>query len=137
MTEPACIDLRSWAKANRYRWRFEDGYRGGQDDDAWFVEVVCHHGRIYPRGGDVLLAYVNRNVRHHIKALGTGVQHHQWDGNNEVFRFGVERLDEVAAILKPKRLGGSAVLTDKQRENLQRHAFRGGQAAQISTQVRE
>jgi len=46
--------------------------------------------------------------------------------NSDVFRFPAEILDDVAAILKPKRLLGSATLTVKQRQNLERRAFRGG-----------
>jgi hypothetical protein len=96
-----CMDLRLWAKANRFRWRFEDGYRAGEDDDKWFVEVVCQYGLIYPKGGNILLAYANRGVKHHLAELG--LDRYQTDGSAEVFKFTVERLDEVANILKPRK----------------------------------
>ena len=66
----------------------------------------------------VLLAYANRRVKRHIAEL-PGIEHHQSDGDSEVFRFPVDRLETVAAILKPKRLKGSARLTAEQLANLQ------------------
>src|SRR5690242_17262948 len=120
MSEPTCIDLREWCKAHRYRWHFEESYLAekpeNRGDGRWYVEVLCKHGLIYPHGGNTLLAYANRGVKRHI--AGLGLEHHQTDGDNEVFRFPAERLDEVAAILKPKRLGGSAKLTAEQLANL-------------------
>jgi hypothetical protein len=121
-----CIDLRPWAKEKRYRWRFEESYDRSVSDPEWYVEILCHNGLIYPKGGDILLAYAKSGARARIAALGDDIQHHQWDGNAEVFRFPVERLDEVAAILKPKRLSGQAQLTPEHREKLKRYAFQGG-----------
>ena len=118
MKEPICIDLRHWAKANRYRWRYEEGHSSVEPDAEWYVEVICRYGRIYPKGGNVLLAYATRGVRRHIAKLA-GVEHHQWDDDAEVLRFPVNLLDDVAAILKPKRLQGSAKLTSEQIANLQ------------------
>jgi hypothetical protein len=124
--KPTCIDLRPWAKSHRYRWRWEESRQIGEDD-PFFVEILCRYGLIYPNGKDVLLAYASSGMKSKIRALGPDIKHHQSDGNNEVFRFPVERLDDVAGILKPKRLGGSAALTERQRENLQRYAFKGGE----------
>jgi hypothetical protein len=59
MIEPTCIDLRPWAKANRYRWRYEESYLAerpeNRGDGHWYVEVLCHNGLIYPKGGNVYL----------------------------------------------------------------------------------
>jgi hypothetical protein len=101
-----CVDLRVWAKAHRYRWRFEESYQAENDahvrgDGRWFVEIPCKHGVIYPKGGQVLLAYASRGVKRHLAELG--LECHQTDGDAEVFRFSVDRLDEVAAILKPRK----------------------------------
>ena len=121
MSEPTCIDLRPWAKAHRYRWRFEESYLAekpeNRGDGRWYVEVLCKYGLIYPYGGNTLLAYANRGMKRRI--AGLQLEHHQTDGDAEVFRFAAERLDEVAAILKPKRLKGSAKLTREQLANLQ------------------
>lgn len=100
------FDLRPWAKANRYRWRFEESYQyerpEHRGDGRCYVEVICRYGLIYPKGGDTLLAYANRGSKRHIAEL-PGVEHHQWDDGAEVFRFPVELLDEVAGILKPRK----------------------------------
>ena len=136
MSEPTCIDLRPWAKAHRYRWRYEEGHSSVEPDAEWYVEVICRYGLIYPHGGSTLLAYATRGVKRHIAELA-GIERHQHDDDAEVFRFPAERLDAVAAILKPKRLPGSAVLTGKQRENLERHAFRGGQESPETRQMHD
>ena len=78
-----------------------------------------------PVCGNTLLVYANRGVKRHIGGLA-GAEHHQHDDDAEVFRFPAERLDDVAALLKPKRLSGSAKLTQAQLDNLKRHAFQGG-----------
>jgi len=105
MKEPDCFDLRPWAKANRYKHRLEASYQAetptNRGDGRWYVEVLCQYGLIYPRGGDTLLAYAKHSAKHHL--VGMGLEHHKYDGNNEVFRFPVDRLDEVAAVLKPRK----------------------------------
>ena len=103
-----CVDLQPWAKVNRYRFRLEESHRAENNqhikgDGRWFVEIPCRYGLIYPCGGDNLLAYATRGVKCHIAALGPDIQHYQNDGDAKVFKFPVERLDEVAAILKPRR----------------------------------
>jgi hypothetical protein len=132
-----CIDLRPWARTNRYRFRFEESYQAEapehRGDGRWYIQVPCRHGLIYPFGGDTLLAYANRGIKRHIQTL-EGVTHHQHDGDNEVFKFPAGLLDQVAAILKPKRLPGRAEPTSEQLETLRKHAFRGGQTAQEATQ---
>ncbi|MBI2367122.1 MAG: hypothetical protein HYV01_19290 [Deltaproteobacteria bacterium] len=103
-----CVDLRGWAKENRYRYRLEESYKAESNghvrgDGRWFVEILCRHGLIYPAGGPDLLAYASRGVVSKILDLGPDIRHHQYDGGARVFRFPVSRLDEVAAILKPRR----------------------------------
>ncbi len=103
-----CVDLRLWSKANRYRFRLEESYRAEsfphvRVDGRWYVEILCWYGLIYPCGGENLLAYANRGVKRHIAALGPNIQRYQHDGSAEVFKFPVEYLEEVAAILKPRK----------------------------------
>jgi len=103
-----CVDLRDWAKDNRYRYRLEESYGAESDghvkgDGRWFVEVLCRYGLIYPAGGSDLLAYCNRGVVSKISELGPDIRLHQYDGGAKVFRFPVSRLEEVAAILKPRK----------------------------------
>ena len=115
-----CVDLRIWAKSHRYRYWLEESYKAEDSihvrgDGRWFVEVLCQNGLIYPYGGRTLLAYAKGGVKRHIADLGDDVRRHQTDGKAEVFRFPVERLDEVAAILKPRKRR-SVVLTPEQVE---------------------
>src|SRR5688572_12928370 len=118
--------LVQWAKEHRYRWRFEESYYAEKPehrgDGRWYVEILCHNGLIYPCGGETLLAYAKGGVAGKVAGLGKDIQPHQTDGNARVFKFPLGRLDEVAGILKPKRLPGRSVLTAKQREALQKHA---------------
>ena len=95
-----CFDLKPWAERRRYRWKWEESRQMG-DDDPYFIEILCKYGMIYPMGGDTLLAYANEGIKRHLVKMG--VDHHQYDGNNEVFRFPVAKLDEVAAVIKPKK----------------------------------
>jgi hypothetical protein len=91
-------------------------------DGSWFVEVLCQHGLIYPHGSTTLSCYVKGQVRVAMAEL-LGAEPYQRDHKALMLRFDVADLDEAAAILKPKRLRGSAVLTAEQRENVSRHAF--------------
>jgi hypothetical protein len=123
MSDPTCIDLRPWAKEHRYRWRYEESYQAekpeNRGDGRWYVEIVCRYGLIYPKGGNTLLAYCSSSTKRKVVAVGPGIEHYQQDGNNVVLRFPAELLDQVAAILKPKRIGGSTKLSPEQLANLQ------------------
>ena len=50
----------------------------------------------------MLLAYVNKNLISQIARI-PDVAIHQIDGMARVFKFPVERLEQVAAILKPRK----------------------------------
>ena len=123
MIEPTGVDLRPWAKQRRYRWRYEESYHAekpeNRGDGSWYVEVLCKHGMIYPKGGKTLLAYASPRFKRRL--AGLGFELHQTDGDCEVFRFPADRLDEVAAVLRPKRLAGTATPNAKQLQTL-RHA---------------
>lgn len=101
-----CIDLRPWADSHRYRWRFEESYGAekaeNRGDGRWYVEVICKHGLIYPKGGNTLLAYSTVGTKQQVRKI-EGAEHHQWDGYCEVFRFPADKLDEVASILQPRK----------------------------------
>lgn len=104
MAKLVCFDLRPWAQKHRYRWSYEEGYGPGNiDDDPWFVEVICRYGKIYPYNSDMLLAYSNLGVKRKVRNISKLIEHHQWDGDAEVFRFPIEFLEQVAKILKPRR----------------------------------
>lgn len=125
-----CVDLRPWAKTNRYRWRFEESYGAerpeNRGDGRWYVEILCKHGLIYPKGGDALLAVAKAGVCQAMEAI-PGVTKRRTDDKGREFMFPLACLDDVAAALKPKRLPGRAELTPEHRETLKRYAFQGGQ----------
>jgi hypothetical protein len=117
-----CVDLRVWASARRYRTRLEDSYQAETDSDVkgdgrWYVEVPCRYGLIYPWGGDVLVAWIGSyQARIRLDAL-FGASRSEGPINPETvwsreYRFPTSRLDEVAAVLKPKRLPGRAATPD-------------------------
>ncbi|HWO41498.1 MAG TPA: hypothetical protein VNO43_06810 [Candidatus Eisenbacteria bacterium] len=136
-----CIDLRHWAKANRYRYRLEESYQAESDshvkgDGRWFVEVLCKNGLIYPYGGRTFLAYTKAGVAKAIAALGPDIEPYQTDGNARIFKFPVERLDEIVAILKPRKrraVGASPEQLRAMRERRKALAH-VGQTAQGATQ---
>ena len=102
-----CVDLRPWAKANRYRFRLEESYRVESSthvrgDGRWYAEILCKNGLIYPYGGTQLLAHAKSRIAPAIAKL-PGVHQYQTDGTARVLKFPLERLDEVAAILKPRK----------------------------------
>jgi hypothetical protein len=129
-----CVDLRPWAKTNRYCFQLEESYQVESDghvkgDRRWFVEIVCRRGLIYPFGGLDLVAFTEsiHGWRELLKVEGVGYT--QESSGEFRCRFPIDRLDEVAAILKPKRLPGVSRLTDEHREKLKPYAFQGRKTA--------
>jgi hypothetical protein len=132
-----CIDLRTWAKAKRYRWRFEESYEAEKPehrgDGRWYVEIVCQRGLIYPVGGLNCAAYTES-----VHAWGEllrveGISRPQEADGEWRCRFPLTSLDAVATILRPKRLSGVAQLTDEHRARLKPYAFQGRKTAQYQT----
>ena len=114
-----CVDLRPWVKANRYRFRLEESYRAESSthvrgDGRWYVEILCKNGLIYPYGGTQLLAYAKSRIAPAIAKL-PGVHPYQTDGTARGLKFPVEHLDEIAAILKPRRRRAVGASPDQMR----------------------
>lgn len=103
------MDLQPWAKANRYRYRLEESYKPENNlhvrgDERWFIEVLCSRGLIYPAGGSDLLAFTqSRNTWRALLELGPDVRPHQVGDKEKVCRFPFTLLNEVAAIMRPRR----------------------------------
>jgi hypothetical protein len=106
------VDLRELARVRRWRWRFEESYQAERDpetrgDGRWYVEILCHRGRIYPWGEQDLLVYTStRGVKELLLALDPAVRMHQHGDTEAVVRFPEALLDRVAEIMRPKRMGG-------------------------------
>jgi hypothetical protein len=102
-----CIDLREWANDHRYRFRLEESYKAESNthirgDGRWFVEILCKRGLIYPKGGREILAFT-KSTDAWKSLLKIGVQPHQVGDRERIAWFLPELLDQVAAILRPKR----------------------------------
>jgi hypothetical protein len=120
-----CVDLRPWAKTHRYRYRLEESYQAESDQHVKFVEIVCRRGLIYPVGGSDLAAFTESPHAWRELLEVEGISHPQEASGEWRCRFPLTRLDEVAAILKPKRLSGVSRLTAEHREKLKPYAFQG------------
>ena len=105
-----CVDLRPIAKANRWKWHFEESWKAEKDpaaraEGSWYVELLCKRGLIYPAGGSDLLAYVPRHeLLRQLLEIGPVVKIHQEGDREAVVRFDVSLLEQVAVVLRPKRL---------------------------------
>ena len=93
---PECVDLE--AAGGRYRvFPSEDHQKGPLD--PWNMELrgLKGNGRVWPYGGDLLLAYTDsRKIG--AKLMTVGVVHQVGDVE-VIVRFPVSRLPEVGAIL--------------------------------------
>ena len=124
-----CIDLRIVCKERRWKWHYEEsfkaeGMRSTNPSAPWYVEVLCQYGTIYPKGGDELLACVEGHgkIVAKLQREVPDVRSHQ---GNVVFSFSVDLLDEVAAIMRPRGIGGRPA-TEADRERLAKYAFPRG-----------
>src|SRR5262245_61374771 len=103
-----CVDLRPWAKANRYRYRLEESYQAENNahvkgDGRWFVEVLCQRGLIYPAGGLDLAAFT-KSVHAWRELLEVeGISKPQEASGEWRCCFPLSQLNAVAAILRPRR----------------------------------
>jgi hypothetical protein len=71
-------------------------------DGRWFVEIVCQRGLIYPnRGADVLAFTTSADAWKSL--LEIGVKPNRVGDKERECSFPVSLLDQVAAIVKPKR----------------------------------
>ena len=125
--------MRPWAKANRYRYRLEQSYQAENSahvkgDGRWFVEVevLCQNGIIYPKGELILLAVAKIGVSKALEAI-PGVIQRRTDAKSREFEFPLDKLDDVAAILKPRRRR-AVVLTPEQVEQRRESLARAREA---------
>lgn len=130
-----CMDLRVWAKSNRYRYRLDESYKVESNshvkgDGRWFVEILCKNGLIYPDGGLRLLVYSKSGAASEIAKLGADIALHQSDGRARVFKFPAERLNDVAAILKPRKRRPPVILSPERLHALQEGRKRIAQVRQ-------
>ncbi|HMF17667.1 MAG TPA: hypothetical protein VKE98_10705, partial [Gemmataceae bacterium] len=98
-----CINL--WERfGDRYRITFEEvATVRGRKGDPWLMQISCRLGTIYPHGGDLLALEIDYHdfTAARLRRLGLEVVQ---DGDREkTLLFGVDRFEEIAAIVQPKK----------------------------------
>ena len=108
MTEPKCINLKE-RFGDRWRIEYEPSYYADRGQrtrtaDPWLMIIPCQHGHICPWGGDLLAACTNNlgPIATRLARLpSTRLVQDADDGVNATFQ--VDRIDEVAQIMRPRR----------------------------------
>lgn len=93
----------------RFRVRFDPAYdavnRPQRSLDPWMMVIPCRFGEIHPHGGS-LLAWEcegHPKIRHRVERLDGVVKRQEGDDFTQVI-FDVSQLDDIAAIVRPKRV---------------------------------
>ena len=103
-----CIDLKElvghqWKVGYEESYEAERGQRG-RADDPWLRIVPCDFGRLFPWGGQLLAASSDKRGVAARKLLAMDCCTLRQDGDDGVtVTFHVDHLDEVAAVMRPKR----------------------------------
>ena len=103
------FDLRAWADAHRYRWTLEESFAAETDpaeraDVSWFVEVLCHRGKLYAIGQDTVGAWTaTRGVLGELLAVDPLVRVRQRGDGEAVVAFPSRLLGAVSRVLKPRQ----------------------------------
>lgn len=86
------------------RYAAEHGNRGRRPD-PWLLQLLCKHGHIYPQGGSRLAASTNRRgkIANLLAGLDCVGMHQDGDDGINV-TFDVSDFDQIASILKPRKL---------------------------------
>jgi len=117
--ETTCTDLRA-RFGERYRITWDEAYDPEHvpmdKRDPWYMQIPCRFGIIYPQGGDLLAAEVDRHPRLTKPLLAIAGVHLSQDGDTEkTFTFPVQVFDEIAVILQPRK---KRQITEEERERL-------------------
>ena len=127
---PSCINLKERFGA-QYKVTYEESYYAERSRhtlvDPWLMIIPCQHGHIYPQGGDLLAVSTDKRGGIARQVIGSPFVTVEQDGTDGInATFPVERFDEVAAIVKPKRRRRLSAerrerLAEMGKVNLQRH----------------
>ena len=113
--KPDCVNL---FERCRYRVEHEPSYfadhgQKARREDPWLLVIRCHHGQIYPHGGELLGVSTDKRggIAKRLAALDcVTVTQNGDDGINATFH--VDDLAAVAVVIKPRR---RRKLTEQQR----------------------
>ena len=130
---PECVDLRQ-RFGKRFRVAHEQSYHAehgdhGRVEDTWLLILLCQHGEICPWGGELLAACTKTRgpVANRLLSLPFVAESQDGDDGANVI-FPVERFDEVATIMRPRR---RRQVSEQERARLAalsaRHGFKRGQ----------
>jgi hypothetical protein len=125
----ALFDLRSWAKARRFRVQLDPSFDHEADlavrgDGRSYIEVPGQRGMLYSLGADAIGAWTDtRGVLAELLAPDPAIVVHQRGDAEAVVRFPSRLLDAVAQVIRPLRIPGRPA-TAEDRDRLARTAFR-------------
>ena len=132
-----CINLREQF-GHRYRITFDPAYdpqhRPKDNHDPWMMRIPSERGTILPHGGRLLVVEVERRpvTANRLRRLActTTIQ----DGEGFLAAtFDVADIDEVAAIVKPRR---RRQISEKERKRLQALSAQYGFKSQLHQSAR-
>jgi hypothetical protein len=92
----------------------------GPHGDPWLMEIPCRLGTIYPHGGEILALEIDHHDFTAARLRGLGLVVAQDGDREKTFLFPVDRFEEVAAIVEPKR---RRRLAPEQRQARKAHRF--------------
>lgn len=116
---PNCINLKRRFGAV-FRVQNEEAYKAehgtaARKHDPWYMIIPCQHGHIYPHGKNLLGVATNKRggIAQKLRKIpGVQVVQDGDDGINAIFH--VDLLDQVAAVIKPRR---RRRMTEEQKAN--------------------
>jgi hypothetical protein len=118
--EPPAEASRPPAPCVNLKERYGDRYRLGWDPadesghrDPWMMVLLCQRAVIYPHGGDQLAVEVDGHPVTARRLAELGLRCTQDGDHEKTFVFPLERFEEVAALVLPRR---RRQLTPEQRE---------------------
>lgn len=100
----------------RYRITWDEAKEPKTKADPWLMQIPCRYGMIYPYGGKLLAVECDYHPGLGRRLRDLGLVLSQGGDQEKTFLFPMERFEEVAAIVKPKK---KRQLTEEQRKMAQ------------------
>ncbi len=128
-----CINLKRQF-GDQYKVTYEESYYAeygpsARTEDPWLMVILCQHGEIYPHGGNQLAAStkVAGGIARTLKALTFTTLHQDGADGVDVI-FPIDRFDEIAAVMKPRKRRRMTEAAKRQAaDRLRQYQFTKGQ----------